>query len=554
MAAHRYWRILGLYNAAGAQRGYSGLKFLQGGVVQTTHLGTITGDAAVDGSISQIFNATAGAGTICQWPSGQKQITYDFGAGNAKDIDEIQIYPDRDGVNRTYNDMVILSSDDNATWTVEWLLRMASWTGVASFKSFPRPAADPSGYRAWRIRSYTQRTDQTRMAIAEIEMRLTVAGADQCSGGTPYYTSQNNGTTDAGANAFDNNNATAWTSLAQDARSAWIGYDFGSGVKKEILDFNIRIPNNSNWGWAPTEFYIDVTNDDPVSANGSNWLSIFNNIGAPLSWGAQGEAQSVLLEPPASEAVEVSQAFTLALAGGANTVVSQLAFLAMYSYPAETVELSQLELRALMSQSRDTRISQAAVLVLVKENPDKRRLRAWTFTLDGHNFYVLRLGTGGTVVYDTTTKRWSEWASFDRPVWQLQVGGNWGMSIVGGDDRVGLLWDVDPYAYRDDEDLPIKRIATGGVPQRLHNGTACNGVMLTGSVGHNDSTGVTVTLRTSDDNGQNWHDHGTITMITTGSFGEQIQWTSLGTIFAPGRIFQIEDTGVASRLDGLDMW
>lgn len=187
--------------------------------------------------------------------------------------------------------------------------------------------------------------------------------------------------------------------------------------------------------------------------------------------------------------------------------------------------------------------------------PGDVAIRAWTFEMDGHQFYVLKLGAAeGTYVYDTRTERWSEWKTGDSVEgWQAHVGLNWDRRAVGGDWITGTIWSIDPTLHEDD-DARITRVCVGGLPQRLRNAMACNAVMLTGSRTVETLAGVTIQLRTSDNYGLSWNNHGQLTLPTDGSYDTEITWQSLGTIHAPGRIFEITDTGAAYRVDGLDMW
>ena len=84
----------------------------------------------------------------------------------------------------------------------------------------------------------------------------------------------------------------------------------------------------------------------------------------------------------------------------------------------------------------------------------KPQARVWTFSLDGHDFYVLRLGDSETLVYDLYSEQWVDWANFQKEFWRANNGQNWagasklaytyGSDVVVGDDTYGLLWFLDP--------------------------------------------------------------------------------------------------------------
>jgi hypothetical protein len=251
--------------------------------------------------------------------------------------------------------------------------------------------------------------------------------------------------------------------------------------------------------------------------------------------------------------IVVSQLLIQATSDGPSELVdvSQAVQMAMINFPTENTLVSQVVQQAYITPTVGTDVSDVVVMALVRGSPAMHKIRAWTFTLDGHEFYVLKLGLLTTLVYDQTTKRWCDWRSANLTYWRAHVGMNWENEIVGGDALAGVLWNVTPDFATDgaDEGVPFDRICTGGLPMRLRDALVCNAAMLSGSMGRDVAT-VNVTLRTSDDNGETWHNHGTLSIPRE---APEVAWQSLGTIHAPGRIFEIVDDGF-TRIDGLDMW
>jgi hypothetical protein len=106
-------------------------------------------------------------------------------------------------------------------------------------------------YRYWRIR-FGAITGTAR--FAEVEMRLTAGGADECNGGTAISS------TGTAADAFDNNTGTDWVSTTNDS-NCWIGYDFGAGNNKAIAEVLLRASSTT----LPTgcgSFAIQRSNDN----------------------------------------------------------------------------------------------------------------------------------------------------------------------------------------------------------------------------------------------------------------------------------------------------
>lgn len=243
----------------------------------------------------------------------------------------------------------------------------------------------------------------------------------------------------------------------------------------------------------------------------------------------------------------------------------------IYNYPSQGEEMSQARVFYINTATANLDISEARVFAIVRGRLENHKVRAFPFRLDGHDMVALRLGEDKTLVYDFTTGKWSRWASeTDDQVWRPSVGNNWtGMGkafyddgltsdIILGDDTFGLLWGLDaesgidehPDASRDD--LPYTRRVVGGIPMRLRDTLKVGAVYLTADMATPQVTDATVGLRTSDDYGKTWTDHGTIT-VEPGNYDQEFSWRSLGLIKAPGRIFEITDNGATVRIDGLEM-
>lgn len=258
-------------------------------------------------------------------------------------------------------------------------------------------------------------------------------------------------------------------------------------------------------------------------------------------------------------------AVTLATAGLRAT---QAYTLTAINFPTPFDKVTQALIQGTVKSVVNLRTAQAFVLAAVRGRVANPRLRAWTFTLDGHDFYVLRLGDAETLVYDLSTKQWVNWDSLGTPFWRANTGFSWvggqalahqyGSNIIVGDDTWGLLWLLDPEQpfdeHSDDtnpvQQLEFSRIVTGQFAQRGREVQPCNTIFLAG-----DNYGIaavdftaSVALEYSDDAGQ--------TYVSAGALGvDQLSysWRSLGQISAPGRMFKITDNGVFTRIDDMKM-
>lgn len=172
-----------------------------------------------------------------------------------------------------------------------------------------------------------------------------------------------------------------------------------------------------------------------------------------------------------------------------------------------------------------------------------------------------------TLIYDLTTGQWADWDSLDRGSWRAHIGQNWvGMSalsiarfrtdIVAGDDETGVLWILDPAVGVDDDVddgvVEFTRMVVGGVPLDGREVSQCNAVTLNLSVGVPSLVGAEITLRTSDDNGHTYVNHGSV-VTSASNFSQVVEWRSLGLMRRPGRLFEISDNGAAVRISCADM-
>jgi len=264
----------------------------------------------------------------------------------------------------------------------------------------------------------------------------------------------------------------------------------------------------------------------------------------------------------------VSQVTVRGLTEGNDANVSQLAVRSVFNFAAEFAQVSQVTVRSLDEPTPPARVSQMLVRAVIRGRIENPIVRAWTFTLDGHDYYVLRLGDTNTLVYDTYSKQWMDWADLGSATWRANYGINWlgghalaigyGSDVVAGDDNGGLLWFLDPsQAYDgsiDEGGNPIyfDRITMGQVSMNGREVMPCYAAWLTTDMGAPAYEGAAVTLEISDDAGVTFSDMGSVE-VTLGTTSPQLAWYSLGQIGAPGRLFKITDDGAIARIDSMEM-
>jgi hypothetical protein len=221
--------------------------------------------------------------------------------------------------------------------------------------------------------------------------------------------------------------------------------------------------------------------------------------------------------------------------------------------PSPDVRMSTGGAEALGGGLPLARMTQGAVEVLAAYIP-LRRQRAWTFTLDGHTFYVLDLGEQGTFAYDVTARTWSQFQTVPNVQWNVINGVMWGNRIVGGDLGTSDVWEAKAEALMDHDDVTlIEHLATGGVQTRSRSKVSVSAFRVTGAVGQIGAVSGTATmsLRWSDDNGKTFSPYFSVT-LTEGSHSKEVAYRSLGAFAAPGRVFELSDMGGPLRIDGAD--
>lgn len=247
---------------------------------------------------------------------------------------------------------------------------------------------------------------------------------------------------------------------------------------------------------------------------------------------------------------------------------SQLGVLAWVSQPAQNVKEHQGGILAFAASEVASGLFRVATHQIgayawVKGFPDRRDLRAWHFVQDDHPFTVFQLGDTLTLIHDRLTQQWAQWRSAGFAYWRGDDGCAWEGFNVCCDRRSGRIFKIDPVGRLDFNnttglnDTPIVSIVTGMARgNRMRGLVACYMAELVVSEGDPPpgiaEGAVGIQLRTSDDDGRNWLDHGT---IPGGGLDEDvsIRWYGLGLMQCPGRVFEITDSGYARRIDALDV-
>lgn len=87
-------------------------------------------------------------------------------------------------------------------------------------------------------------------------------------------------------------------------------------------------------------------------------------------------------------------------------------------------------------------------------------LSALVLTIEGHQFYCLKIPGQGTYCYDIATQKWCEFSTLGRSTWRPAFSVVVDTDTLVADDSSGLIWRVDAKVNTDDG-TPMERVATG---------------------------------------------------------------------------------------------
>jgi hypothetical protein len=164
---------------------------------------------------------------------------------------------------------------------------------------------------------------------------------------------------------------------------------------------------------------------------------------------------------------------------------------------------------------------------------------AWTFGVDGHKLYVLRIPGQGTYAYDASSQAWSQFSSYGRDLWRAHVGLTSVETAMCGDVETGQVWLVDQ-AATNDAGQPFRRALTGTVPL-MNKGPRNDSLAL----GVGSSTGTTLGIRWKDAN-EDYPADFELLPVDQGS--SVVTLYRLGSLRAPHRTFEVEFNDPAARV------
>lgn len=134
-----------------------------------------------------------------------------------------------------------------------------------------------SNVKMWRIHITANNGSTSFVTVAEMQFRATSGGANLCTGGTPFASSQAN-TDNTSANAFDGNPSTKWTSASAPsvASPQFLGYALPTASQVNEIAVTGCITGQETL--TPRDFTIQSSTNSTDGANGT-WINEWSESG-----------------------------------------------------------------------------------------------------------------------------------------------------------------------------------------------------------------------------------------------------------------------------------
>lgn len=180
-------------------------------------------------------------------------------------------------------------------------------------------------------------------------------------------------------------------------------------------------------------------------------------------------------------------------------------------------------------------------------------LRAWYFTADGHQFYVLTLGSSGTWVYDLAGggDQWTTFESLGYDYWRAQLGCQVGDVTLAGDNLEAKVWRLDQTRRTDGDDTFTVKFCA--MVEGAEVPIPCANVALLCDLGdvprEGQGSAPVISMRFSDNRGKTFGRPLERPLGVTGDFTAIPKWNGLGDI-PPllGRIFEFSVSDPVGRI------
>lgn len=176
-------------------------------------------------------------------------------------------------------------------------------------------------------------------------------------------------------------------------------------------------------------------------------------------------------------------------------------------------------------------VAQPGIVRLIEAAASPATAESFTYTQEGHTFYVL-IFSDLTVAYDLTTGLWHTRKSAGMSRWRANCYANpWRLQLVG-DYSNGNIYEMDMDAYSENGADLVRRMAAAP----LNPGSGSRGVMDEFYLDMETGVGLTTgqgsnpqaMLDFSDDGGKTWSNEHWTTIGAIGKYEARVRWQRLG--------------------------
>ena len=186
------------------------------------------------------------------------------------------------------------------------------------------------------------------------------------------------------------------------------------------------------------------------------------------------------------------------------------------------------------------RISTHAIEYAIKQYTTVSDAFSFTYTDEGHKFYVLTFPSGGTWVYDVATSMWHERRTLGLDRWRINAYAYFNGKHYVGDYLTNDIYEMDLDTYTEN----------GAAIQRTRSATYVHAesepvfmdwlqIIIESGAGLTTGQGSDpqAMLQYSDDGGRTWSNEKWRTMGKIGEHFRRVRWTQLGRFYE--RVFRI---------------
>lgn len=199
----------------------------------------------------------------------------------------------------------------------------------------------------------------------------------------------------------------------------------------------------------------------------------------------------------------------------------------IYRASAVPTRVSNFDIEAIIAELTDAQLSECS---------------AFSYTIGGHALYIINLPGHGTWALDVATSEFHEWHTWNQDRFRGSV---FDGELVG-DIYSGKMYRFDLNTHIDDVD-PLERVVSAYIPLSSNSYRNFNATLRTvRGVGNITSPGANpvVEMRYSDNDGANFTPWGEAPLGAIGVKDDRAKamWLFLGSIIAPGRLFEFRCT------------